>query len=225
MKDGILTVTNAAGCSKSANFNFNVFSCNPIIPANAHVVTGSESGSDANVWVRAGCSYTANGEFTQSIFAESGASVTAGSGSEAVFYLKTGSSFTADDGQGSAVILLSSGNAITFNVDDDPCDTLSCSDLNFDYSLLPDSLQPKPAPASVQEQLPVSFSIAMNHLLLNSENLNLSVKVLSVLGEEVLTQNGIGELDVDLSPLPAGVYFAQVQSGEAREVRKIAVVH
>jgi len=48
---------------------------------------------------------------------------------------------------------------------------------------------------------------------------------LNLLGAEVLSKRGAGTVGVDLSSLPAGVYFAIVQAGDAREVRKIAVVH
>jgi hypothetical protein len=41
----------------------------------------------------------------------------------------------------------------------------------------------------------------------------------------VLSQHGSGALDVDLSALPAGVYFAVVESGNDRQVKRIAVVH
>lgn len=40
-----------------------------------------------------------------------------------------------------------------------------------------------------------------------------------------MAQRGMGEIDVDLSTIPVGVYFAIAQAGGERLTRRIAVVH
>jgi photosystem II stability/assembly factor-like uncharacterized protein len=84
--------------------------------------------------------------------------------------------------------------------------------------------------ASVQQpaqatEIQIQVTQSGDHLFANTEEAPAEIRIMNILGAEVLSQNCTGELDVDLSPLPAGVYFAQVQSGDALEVKKIVVMH
>jgi Secretion system C-terminal sorting domain len=218
IKDGTLTVTSMDqdGCSTSGHFSFQVLSCDPIIPSNAHIVTATETGSDTVVWVKAGGIYTADAyDYAQTVFAESGAIVIA-RGEFATFYLKPGSSFTFS-APGFNTVLLNTGDTISFP--NGYCDTLSCSDLNFDYSQIQADVTDNPPPSNI------TILQSGDHLFANDEGLPIEICVSNILGSEVLSQSGNSALDIDLSPLPAGVYFAVVQAGNERQVQKIAVVH
>ena len=63
------------------------------------------------------------------------------------------------------------------------------------------------------------------HLTIISGQATISLRILNILGNEVLTIHGSGTLEVDLTSFAAGTYFAVIQSGNAQEVRRIAVVH
>jgi hypothetical protein len=132
--------------------------------------------------------------------------------------MKAGSSFMFSFGnQGNAAVVLSVGNSINAYPNSD-VDTFYCNNLSFDYSQVESSVAESPMP---------TFSLRQSgdHLFSNTKETPAEIRIMNILGAEVLSQNGTGALDVDLTQLPAGVYFAQVQSGDAREVKKIAVVH
>lgn len=80
---------------------------------------------------------------------------------------------------------------------------------------------------AVNTSIEPSFTISQNsdHLKISGEQQATSCRIFSLLGTELLSQRGIGTLDIDLSHIPAGIYFAVVETGERREVRKIAVLH
>jgi hypothetical protein len=98
-------------------------------------------------------------------------------------------------------------------------DTFFCDNLTFDYSQVQAGVADNPTPSSL------TILQSVDHLFANDEGLPIEIRISNILGAEVLSQRGSGALDADLSPLPAGVYFAVVQAGSEREVRKIAVVH
>jgi hypothetical protein len=86
------------------------------------------------------------------------------------------------------------------------------------------------APSSVSSRAQIAepviqISQSGDHLFANDEGLPIEIHISNILGAEMLLQCGNGALDIDLSPLPAGVYFAVVQAGSERQVQKIAVVH
>lgn len=62
-------------------------------------------------------------------------------------------------------------------------------------------------------------------LFVSAEDAALSVRVVNVLGNEIASTDGRGTVELDLTPLPAGIYFAIAQSGHERIVKRIAVVH
>jgi PKD repeat protein len=222
IKTGSLTVANPSGCSKSTSMQYQILDCNPVIPANVHIVTATETGNFDTVWVKPGGNYSPSEQGTSVVFVESGGSVTI---SEAnicctLWYIKPGASvkITGNAFQ-SLSIVLTPGTTLSFDLSDGiVIDTFYCPDLTFDYSQIPSSVAENSAP---------TFSIIQSgdHLFANTEETPAEIRIMNILGAEVLSQHGTGALDVDLSPLPAGVYFALVQSDDAREVRKIAVVH
>ncbi|MDP4199465.1 MAG: T9SS type A sorting domain-containing protein [Bacteroidota bacterium] len=218
IKTGKLTVTNAAGCSTTNTFTFRVLNCSPVIPKNVHVVTGTETGSDPVVWVLPGGNYTTSGEFSNRVvFAEPGAFVRAEFRTEGLYYLRSGSSFISSNGQGCATVVLSGGDRISWDSYND-VDTLSCADLTFDYSLLPRIVEQNPHSST-------HISQSAEQLLVESDGVSVSVRFFDLLGSEILAVRGENALNVDLTPIPAGIYFAIVQAGEAREVRRILVTH
>jgi photosystem II stability/assembly factor-like uncharacterized protein len=71
----------------------------------------------------------------------------------------------------------------------------------------------------------IQISQSGDHLFANDEGLPIEIRTSNILGAEVLSQQASGALDVDLSALPAGVYFAVIEAGNDRQVKRIAVVH
>jgi hypothetical protein len=211
------SVTNSSGCSQTGSFSFNVLSCHPTIPSNVHIVTDSEEDHGFPfVWVKSGGSYKPDYsiDHQEVIFVEPGAYVwLIGSGDYVnIFYIRSGASINPFKGEYTYITVQDSGM-----LNPQSAYNVYCPDLTFDYSQIP---------SSVAENPPPTFSLIQSgdHLFANTEEAPAEIRIMNILGAEVLSQHGTGALDVDLSPLPAGVYFAMVQSGDAREVRKIAVV-
>ena len=233
-KDGTLTVTAPGGCASSAiTFGYQILSCDPAIPANVQIVTDNESGDDSEVWVQAGGTYSIIGSEmggSQTVFAEPGASVIdeqgGGDFSYATIYLKTGSSFSFNNFGYATVVTDVTNKANVPQNDPNTIAVYTCPNFKFDYSQLPPNLQP-PQPSSVSENPPqtISISVLMDQLLVDAENFSISAKVFSMLGTQDLSDNSSGSLDLDLSTLPEGIYFAVIQAGNDREIKRIAVVH
>ncbi len=212
-KDGVvygsLTTTNPSGCSKSFDFQFAVLTCDPTIPANSIVVTSEHTGSqyDAAVWVKAGGTYviTTGSMSYLRIFVEAGGTLKTGDGTSGVCYLKDGASIA---GSFSPVVLPRDYGQMSG-------DTFCCPSLAFDYSLVSRSVADAPSLP------PISIHQTADHLIAHADGQPISLRLVSVLGEVVLTLSGEQDLDVDLSSLPAGVYFAEVRAGGRREVRRV----
>jgi len=81
------------------------------------------------------------------------------------------------------------------------------------------------ADVTLHEQPPIVINQMGAHLLALSASQSIELRLTNLLGNEVLSQRGTGELDVDLSSLPNGFFFAVLQAGEERIVKRIAVVH
>ena len=219
VKSGTLVVTNKAGCSITAPFTFQLFSCFPLIPNNVHVVTGTETGSDTAVWVMPGGNYTTSNEIAvQTIFAEPGSSVHAGFATMGLYYLRMGSSFVLSNSGTWATVILDSGMHISGADNQDTVDTYYCPNLTFDYSQVQSDVAAVPP-------LNLLFRQSGDQLFASEEELPIDIRITNLLGAEVLSKRGAGTVGVDLSSLPVGVYFAIVQAGDAREVKRIAVVH
>jgi hypothetical protein len=219
-QSGGVFATNPSGCEGTIFSNYYIGSCKPTIPQSAIVVTGNYSTTDDGnvVWVKPGGTVTVESAGCPTVYAEPGSIVNNQAGECVVFYLRAGASLTGNMPHRPSVFILSSGMALSFNNNIYGIDTFYCDSLTFDYSQIPASVAENPAPI-------LSLTQTGDHLFANSEETPTEIRIMNILGAEVLSQRGTGELDVDLSPLPAGVYFAQVQSGGAWEVKKIAVVH
>lgn len=222
LKSSTLMVQSPAGCVDTVVFAFNVLTCNPTIPASAHVVRTSESGSFPIVWVKTGGSYTANSSVptSQVIFAESGSSVTVVGllGGENLYYLKRGVSVTYSNPSGSVLVLDSSMN-VSIPYPFDQVDTFYCDNLTFDYSQVSGGVAEEAQPAAPR------ISQSGERLFVSAEDAAFSVHVVNVLGNEIASMDGRGTLELDLTQLPAGIYFAIAQAGHERTVKRIAVVH
>ncbi len=100
-----------------------------------------------------------------------------------------------------------------------PVDTFYCSDLTFDYSQVQGGVAANPPLSHLR------FHRSGDHLFANAAGLPIEIRVTNLLGFEVLSKIATGMLDLDLAGLPDGVYFAIVESGGERQVKRIAVVH
>ena len=235
-KSGLLTVTSPEGCRWATAFSINILSCTPTIPKSAFIVEDDESASEFEgtsenifVWVKAGGDYDASSFYSQDnaeefIFVEPGATVKVGTGGEGnnIFYIKPGVSIQARGRAISppptSVAVLDTGDTTIYTTEYDTY-TFFCPDLTFDYSQVEPSLVENPPPTNV------TILQSGDHLFANDEGLPIEIRISNLLGAEMLSQHGNGSLDVDLSPLPGGVYFAVIQAGNDREVKRIAVVH
>jgi hypothetical protein len=96
-----LRVTNTNGCASSSSAGYTLLSCNPEIPKDAHIVTGSEStGGSASgkvIVVKTGGNLVGPTKW-QTIFAEPGSSVALSALSGGFVYLKPGASFSCQGG-------------------------------------------------------------------------------------------------------------------------------
>lgn len=181
-----------------------ISTCTPTIAGRARIVEGSASGNDSIVWVKSG-TYTALGNSTA--FVEPGATVV--SQGQGTYYVRRGGSLL---GTGFVVV---ADSAATDQCSD--CIRFSCSNLTFDYSQVNAGVtQPEASPIIIRQ--------SGNTLYVKGEG-NLETRIFNLLGNDVLSKGGAGTLDLDLSTLPAGVYFAIVQSGDVRKIKRIAVVH
>ncbi len=214
IKTGKLVVSNRAGCSDTTGFLFRVLTCSPIIPRNVHIVTGSEGGGDSAVWVKAGANYTAGAGY-QLIFVEPGGAAFVGGSHYCVFYLKPGASFARHDVGFNTVVML---RGQPFDANQDGVDSFNCTGLAFDYSQVSGSVNDIPQPS-------ITISQNSNHLRITDDQPATTCRIFFLLGTELLSQRGEGKLDVDLTLLPAGMYFAIVQAGDERVVRKIVVAY
>ncbi len=215
IKDGLLSAVNASGCGTTIAFSIRVLDCSPTIPSYARIVTGAESVADSFVWVKpGGVDTVVPTSYPQTIFVESAGSVYTASAEDWItYYIKAGGSI--DNVPARGTIVSSSGTRDTFAATT-PADTLSCTELEFQSSSSVMNNVPQP---------PVRIAQNGNRLVVSSDRNTIAVQVLSVLGAEVFSQHGSGVLDVDLSSLKSGVYFAVAQAGNAREMTKIVIVH
>ncbi len=139
-----LSVTNANGCTATTSASYTLLSCSPEIPANAHIVTSSESTDDAGaakvIWVKAGGELTGPTKW-QTIFAEPGASVSLEGISGGFIYLKEGASFSYEGAGIGAdnhlpIVVMTPGRQLVVDNMQYQIDTFYCSDVTFGTSQL-----------------------------------------------------------------------------------------
>jgi hypothetical protein len=213
------------GCPGGSSWTFYVASQHPTIPRYARVITadmGNVTGDalDTVVWVKSGASYTRVQWFklgaTYRIYAEPGSSISGSArGKPQQIYLRPGAVFPGYNSSISSfpqVIVEGYG-------DYGGIDTFYVPDLTFDYSQVSGDVEDSPSSAKfVLHQTP-------GHLLATSANQPIELRLLNLLGNEVLSRRGVGELDIDLTPVPDGIYIAIAKAGDCRKVHKIAVTH
>ena len=218
-KTGGVRTWNSEDCTDTASFSLLIESCDPIIPKDAHIVTGTEGGDYYDVWVKPGGSYSGD---AVDVYVESGGAFSApdGGGNGEVYqvFAKRGSSLIVPTQAVLDIVVLDTGVFVSCS-DQSGCNFLHCDSLQFDYSVI--------QPSGVEITPPSNITILQSgdHLFANADGLPIEIRISNILGAEVLSQGGNGALDIDLSALPAGVYFAVVQVGSERQVQKIAVVH
>jgi hypothetical protein len=211
LKTGVLEITNPAGCKGTHNFRYLVLTCQPVIPANATIITGSVTGDDSIVWVRAGGSYSIyDSQRGHIIFVEPGGSINLAHAQYSLSYLLTGSSITTDNGG----IIVQASSTVTGDRN-----AFNCRDLIFDYSQVSGEVRRE------SQASQISIRQTSEHLFARAEGEPMGLRLINLLGNEVLSQRGTGELDVDLLSLPNGFFFAVVQAGEEHVVKQISVVH
>jgi hypothetical protein len=49
------------------------------------------------------------------------------------------------------------------------------------------------------------------------------MRIFTILGEEVLHQRDMSSVEIDLSQLASGVYFAAIDANGAHEIRKVMI--
>jgi|GEM_PF-2026200 len=179
--------------------------CTPTIAEHARIVDGTASGTDSVVWVKPGGIYTALGNST--VFVDPGASLI--SKGDGIYYIRRGGSLN-----GSGFVVVSDSDASVQCTD---CIHFYCNALSFDSTRVTADVAPSIASSIVIRQTAES-------LFVDGEG-NLETRILNLLGAEMLSKRGSGTLGLDLSSLPAGVYFAIVEAAGEREVKKILVVH
>jgi hypothetical protein len=217
IKTGSVRTWNSEGCSDTASLSLQLETCDPVIPADAHIITGTETGYYNDVWIKPGGVYTGG---AYSVFVESGGQISVLSGGNldvSHVYVKRGASIII--GSNGQVYIADLDTGAFFSNYGNASWILHCDSLQFDYSLV--------QPSGVEIATPSNVTILQSgdHLFANDEGLPIEIRISNILGAEVLSQSGNGALDIDLSLLPAGVYFAAVQAGSERKVQKIAVVH
>ncbi len=212
-----IAVFSPLGCSVGSSWPFYIANPHPQIPANVRVVSGDSgnvigNNNDSAVWVKTGGSYT-----------------TTYYDGNCIIYAEPGSSIVVEpDAIGPLLLLyLRPGSAYVGGYDPLPqmyvfgphgVDTFFNADLTFDYSQVEGDV------AEVQTSS-LSIYQSGDHIFANSGGLPINAHITNLLGAEQLSTRGSGTLDVDLSSLHAGVYFAVVESGDERKVQRIAVVH
>jgi hypothetical protein len=217
IKTGSVETWNSEGCTDTASLAIELISCDPVIPADAHIVTGTETGDYQDVWIKPGGLYHGG---AGAAFIEPGGEMdpqNLGGWTVDRVYAKRGASFII--GSNINVYIADLDTAASFSNSGNVTFLLHCDSLQFDYSLI--------QPSGVEISPPSNITILQSgdHLFANADGLPIEIRVSNILGAGVLSHGGNGALDVDLSALPAGVYFAVVQSGSERQVQKIAVVH
>ena len=77
----------------------------------------------------------------------------------------------------------------------------------------------------VSSEKSMHVSIIGNRLLAQFDGSPIEIQIVNLLGTEVFSKHGTGEINLDLESLPAGVYFAIVQGNGTRDVRRVLVTH
>jgi hypothetical protein len=222
IKNGSLTELSPGGYSRARFFQFRIIDCNPVLPQNIHAVTGTETGNYPSVWVKPGGSYIPPKVGSHDVFVEAGGSVTISGGAILdVFYLKQGASIKMALDGGNALLVLSNGITVSYDQILGGVDTAYCPDLTFDYSQVSGGVAEEAQPQAAAPRI----SQSGDRLFVSAEDAAVNVRVVNVLGNEIASADGRGTVDIDLTPLPAGIYFAIAQSGRERAIKRIVAVH
>jgi PKD repeat protein len=206
-KSATLTITNINGCSSIGTVNFEIASCNPAIPADAHIVTGTESGGFKNVWVKAGGTYTSS--FAEGrIYVDGGGAIAGYNVRGEIVYMKAGSSlnFSQPDGN-DAVFILDRSIVLKLSYDE-AVDTFYCNDLQFDYSLINTKSVATSAANSIATHL------SKDDLVIEGLPATSTLAVFDLLGRQVVSnqETHSSKATIGTASLPSGVYYLHIAS-------------
>jgi hypothetical protein len=212
-KEVTVKLTYFEGCvdSLTTHYFVHVITCNPTIPSNSRIITGVEKGSDSVVWVKAGASYESHGFIYA--FVESGGSLTVVNQGHGILYLKSNAAFAWQEQFATDFVVVSD----TTTPVPKPCNTcfsFVCQPMSFSYT------PPPPALVEASETIGIRLRQVPNHLFISSET-NITINLTNILGKRILVRTGQGLFDLDLSELPSGVYFADIESKGRHELRRI----
>ena len=206
------------GCSATGSEqNINVFSCNPVIPANAYIVTGTQDAAvipnDASVWVKGGAVYTVKNS-RQYVYVSAGGSVKMGQfGSVRAVYLEPFASFDGGTGSASGAIVYDPNAGVLAN-SSPTLYLLPCSSLTLATDITTD----------VQNQGAAAIDLVVYP---NPTNGNFSIKSTNTVVYEVTVVNGLGQTEVHtgehISTDMKGLLVLKINTDKGTTVRRISV--
>ncbi len=97
----------------------------------------------------------------------------------------------------------------------------------FAYSFMPYNVPTVGIPEHEKDELEIFPNPATDHLTIKNKSSEInSVEIINSMGQKIITaQNTLdGIISIDLSNLPAGVYFCSIRTGEQKITRKIIVI-
>jgi len=216
-----ISVMNPNGCKGAASiYPYFIASRHPKIPRTVHMATGTYlmKNGDSIVLARAGANVTLqNGLTHATIYAEPNSSIQCNSAEEVLIYLLPGAAIQGVGNISEGVIVHPSSVTILPNQFVD-IDTLITDDLSFDMSDITGSVVENNAHT-------LSITQTSGHLLASGDDQTIEVRLMNLLGQEVMSQHGFREADVDTTSLPSGVYIAIAESGGQRLTKKIAIAN
>ncbi|MEP7236009.1 MAG: T9SS type A sorting domain-containing protein, partial [Ignavibacteriota bacterium] len=109
---------------------------------------------------------------------------------------------------------------ISFDPSRSGTDTLTCRDLQFDYSQVGGSNEVGPDDIN-----PLNILCTPNYILSSCEGENICISIVNLFGEKILSRTERDDLSLELTSLSDGIYFAIITARDQREIRKIVVVH
>jgi hypothetical protein len=202
------------GCSATGSEqNINVYSCNPVIPSNAYIVTGTQTGGipeDASIWVKAGASYTVTNS-RQYIYVSSGGSVIMSSNaSMRTVYLEPFSSFDGGTSYASGTVVYDP-NAGVLNTTSS-AKLIPCSNLTLATDISTD----------IQSNAAIDVVVYPN-----PTNGNFSIKSTNVIVYDVTVVNSLGQTEIhtgeNISTHMKGLLIVKINTDKGITVRKINV--
>lgn len=210
-----LIAADANGCPTTSTEQYiNVYSCNPVIPANAYIVTGTQDGGiphNASVWVKTGASYTVK-NYNQTIYVSAAGSVKVANGGITTIYLEPFASFDAGTTFSGTVVY--DPNAGISNVGSSH-KLVACSNL----------ILATDTPTDVQNQNTAAIDVVVYP---NPTNGNFSIKSTNTIVYEVTVVNSLGQTEMhsgeNIRTEMKGLLVVKINTDKGTTIRKINVI-